>query len=69
MKQMDKSKVDVFHLDVTPSVREGRADLIFSLAVLGGLADQSGQIWICPESSFCYIELTMSPEVIADEVI
>ena len=48
---------------MTPAVREGRADLVFSLAVLRGLADQTGQVWMCPENSFCYIELTSPPEL------
>ena len=67
-KKIEKSKVDVFHLDLTPSVREGRADLIFSLAVLGGLADQTGLIWINPERSFCYIELTTLPEIFVEVI-
>ena len=67
-KQTEKSEVNIFHLDMTPAVREGRADLVFSLAVLRGLADQTGQVWMCPENSFCYIELTSPPELEAAEV-
>ena len=65
LKEFQRSKVDLFHLDITPTVHNGKEDLIFSLSVLGGLSDSSGQIWICPEECFVVIEITtfvsMSP--------
>ena len=48
----------VLHLDVTPAVRNGRSDLVFSLAVLGGLADPGGRIWLTPKSAYVIVELT-----------
>lgn len=62
MRQVKRSKINVFHLDLTPAVRNGRADLIFSLSVLGGLADSSGQVWLCSEEVYYIIELTSIPD-------
>ena len=58
LKEFQRHNVDLFHLDITPTVHNGKDDLIFSLSVLGGLADSSGQIWICPEESFVVVEIT-----------
>ena len=57
---MKRSDVDVFHLDLTPAVRKGRSDLIFSLAVLGGLLDSAGQVWLQPKGLYVIVELTVS---------
>ena len=68
IRQVKSSKVDVCHLDLTPAVRNGRSDLIFSLSVLGGLADSSGQVWLCSEDAYNIIELTSIPEKVTDQV-
>jgi hypothetical protein len=62
MEQMNKSHIDVFHLDLTPAIRSGRSDLIFSLSVLGGLVDPAGQIWLTPKNVFVIVELTVSKQ-------
>lgn len=54
----------VLHLDVTPAVRTGRSDLVFSLAVLGGLADPGGRIWLTPQGAYVIIELTTIQEIV-----
>ena len=54
----------VLHLDVTPAVRTGRSDLVFSLAVLGGLADPGGRIWLTPQGAYVTIELTTIQEIV-----
>lgn len=60
LSEMKRSDVDVFHLDLTPAVRKGRSDLIFSLAVLGGLLDSAGQVWLQPKGLYVIVELTVS---------
>ena len=54
----------VLHLDVTPAVRTGLSDLVFSLAVLGGLADPCGRIWLTPKCAYVTIELTTTQEIV-----
>ena len=54
----------VLHLDVTPAVAQGRSELIFSLSVLGGLIDSSGQVWLTPRGVYVIVELTTSRQVI-----
>ena len=44
-------------------VRGGRSDLIFSLAVLGGLADPAGRVFLTPKNVNVIIELTMPQEI------
>ena len=61
---MQMSPNVVLHLDVTPAVRTGRSDLVFSLAVLGGLADPGGRIWLTPKSAYVLIELTITQELV-----
>ena len=34
----------VYHLDISMGVESGRNDLLFSLAVLGGLVDRQGKV-------------------------
>jgi hypothetical protein len=41
----------------------GRSDLFFSLAVLGGLADPTGKVFLTPKNVYVIIEVTMPQEV------
>ena len=50
---------------MTPAVRTGRSDLVFSLAVLGGLAEPGGRIWLTPKSAYVIIELTTTQEIVS----
>ncbi len=54
----DKGNSNVFHIDVTPLVEANQTDLIFSLAVLGGLSSSSGNIWIISKNDYYIVELT-----------
>jgi len=54
----ERGRSNIFHLDVTPTVLSKKADLTFSLTVLGGLADSSGQIWLNGKQEYYIIELT-----------
>ncbi len=54
----------MLHLDLTPTVRAGRSDLAFSLAVLGGLVDPVGKVFITPKNVNVFIELTVPQEVL-----
>jgi predicted sugar kinase len=58
------SAVRVLHLDLTPMVRGGRSDLAFSLAVLGGLVDPAGRVFLTPKTVSVIIELTVPREVV-----
>ena len=58
IKAVEQTKIDILHLDITPAVHAGRADLIFSLAVLRGLSDASGRIWLDTHNVYYIIELT-----------
>jgi hypothetical protein len=60
-KRTKAGPLHVLHLDLTPAVREGRADLVFSLAVLGGLADTGGRVWVTPPKVYTTVELTSVP--------
>jgi hypothetical protein len=62
MAEKKSNVVRVFHLDLTPMVRGGRSDLVFSLAVLGGLADPAGRVFFTPKNVRVIIELTMPRE-------
>jgi len=57
----EKGKSNIFHLDVTPAVAGGRADLVFSLCVLGGISDSSGHVWLNAKDEYYIIELTSLP--------
>jgi hypothetical protein len=67
LKEIEHYKIDVFHLDVTPAVHSGRADLIFSLTVLGGLSDSNGQIWLSSKQTYHIVELTSAAVVMDQE--
>ncbi len=54
----------MLHLDLTPTVRGGRSDLAFSLAVLGGLVDPVGKVFLTPKNVNVFIELTVPQEVL-----
>ena len=43
-------------------VESGRNDLLFSLAVLGGLVDRQGKVWLCSDSDLYLVEVTL-PEL------
>ena len=52
--------MNVFHLDLMPMVHgDARSDLVFSLAVLGGLVDPAGRVFLTPKHVYVTIELTM----------
>jgi len=68
LQEVEHYKIDVFHLDITPAVHCGRADLIFSLSVLGGLSDSNGQIWLSSKKSYHIVELTSAAVVVDQEV-
>ena len=52
----------VYHLDISMGVESGRNDLLFSLAVLGGLVDSKGKVWLCSDSDLYLVEVTL-PEL------
>ena len=54
----ERGKSNIFHLDVTPAVTGKRADLVFSLSVLGGISDSSGHVWLNSKDEYYIIELT-----------
>jgi hypothetical protein len=65
LRQMKKNgDLAVLHLDLTPAIRRGRSDLIFSLAVLGGLIDSTGKVWLTPKDVYVTIELTISEDLV-----
>ena len=51
---------NVRHLDISMGVEAGRNDLLFSLAVLGGLMDSRGAVWLCGEYDLYLIEVTLA---------
>ena len=59
LKQMKSFNTNVLHLDLTPAMRNGRSDLIFSLAVLNGLVDSKGKVFVTPKDFYLTIELTI----------
>ena len=54
------SMATVHHLDISMNVDSGRNDLLFSLAVLGGLVDSRGAVWLCGDSDLYLIEVTLA---------
>ena len=52
----------VYHLDISMGVESGRNDPLFSLAVLGGLVDRQGKVWLCSDSDLYLVEVTL-PEL------
>jgi hypothetical protein len=65
LRQMKKNgDLAVLHLDLTPAIRRGRSDLIFSLTVLNGLVDSSGKVWLTPKDVYVTIELTISEDLV-----
>jgi hypothetical protein len=69
MAEKKSNVVRVLHLDLTPMVRGGRSDLVFSLAVLGGLADPAGRVFLTPKNVRVIIELTMPREFLRKVIL
>ena len=61
-KAGSKTGPHVYHLDISMGVEAGRNDLLFSLAVLGGLVDRQGKVWLCSDSDLYLVEVTL-PEL------
>ena len=53
----------MFHVDIAANVTRGVNDLLFSLAVLGGLQDDKGKLWLCSNKDYYLVEMTVMRKI------
>ena len=54
----ERGRSNIFHLDVSSAAVLARSDLVFSLAVLGGLNGSNGTVWVRSRAEYYLIEMT-----------
>ena len=59
-KDEETGVTNLYHIDIAANIEDGVNDLLFSLAVLNGLQDSKGRLWLCSPNDYNAIEMTLN---------